>query len=84
MRFATFWHKVLGFLRKISHACRVNPCFKYHKITTILRCMKTTLRILQFFCLDFENLLAPITFAKNFGFLAGIVYKIFAIENASQ
>ena len=31
-----------------------------------------------------EDLLAPIAFAKNFGFLAGVVSKIFAIENALQ
>ena len=30
----------------------------------------------------FEDLLAPITFAKDFGFLAGVASKIFAIENA--
>ena len=39
--------------------------------------MKTTSRILQFFCYEyFEDLLAFITFAKKF--------KIFAIENALQ
>ena len=38
--------------------------------------MKTTSRILQLFCYDyFEDLLARITFAKNFGFLAGLVSK---------
>ena len=55
--------------------------------TTIytLRCMKATSRILQFFCYDyFEDVLAPITFAQNFGFLAGVVSKIFATENALQ
>ena len=51
----------------------------------ILRCMKATSRILQFFCYDyFEYVLAPITFTQNFGFLAGVVSKIFAIENALQ
>ena len=31
-----------------------------------------------FFCYDcFEDLLAPITFAKNFCFLAGVVSQIF-------
>ena len=36
-----------------------------------------------FFCYDyFEDLLAPTTFAKNFGFLAGVVSKIFVIKNA--
>ena len=45
--------------------------------------MKTTSRILQFFCCDYvEDLLAPITFAKNFGFLAGVVFKLHAIKNA--
>ena len=29
----------------------------------------------------FEDLLAPITFAKNFGVLAGVVFKIIAIKN---
>ena len=47
--------------------------------------MKTTSTILQFFCYDyFEDLFARITFGKNFGFLAGVVSKIFAIENALQ
>ena len=32
----------------------------------------------------FEELLALITFAKNFGFLADVVSKIFPIENALQ
>ena len=46
--------------------------------------MKTS-KILQVFCYDyFEDLLAPVTFAKNFDFLAGVVSKIFAIENALQ
>ena len=50
--------------------------------STILRCMKITSRILQFFCYDyFENLLASITFAKNFDFLPGVVSKIFAYKN---
>ena len=44
-----------------------------------LLCMKITSRILQFFGHDyFEDLLASITFAKNFGFLAGVFSKIFA------
>ena len=47
--------------------------------------MKTTSKISQFFCYDyFENLLAPITFANIFGSLAGVVSKIFAIEDALQ
>ena len=47
--------------------------------------MKTTSRILQFVCDNyFEVLLAPITFAKNFVFVAGVFSKIFAIENALQ
>ena len=38
-----------------------------------------------FFCYDyFEDILAPITFAKKFGFVADAVSKIFAIENALQ
>ena len=45
--------------------------------------MKTTPRILQFACYDyFEDLLAPITFAKKFGFLAGVAFETFAIKNA--
>ena len=86
MRFATFWHKVLCFLRKFSHACRVNRCLKYHTCNDTLRCWKiTSRRILQFFCHDYlEDLLAPISVAKKFGFLAGVVSKIFAIKNALQ
>ena len=40
-------------------------------------------KILQFFCYDyFQDVLASVTFAKKFGSLAGVVSKIFAIENA--
>ena len=63
----------------------MNCCFKYHKYNYTLCCMRTTSRISQFFCYDFvEDILALVTFAKNFGFLAGAVSKIFAIENALQ
>ena len=47
--------------------------------------MKTTSRqeFCKFFCYDcFEDILAPITFTKNFSFLAGVVSKIFVIESA--
>ena len=51
--------------------------------STTLCCMKITSRILQFFCYDyFEDLLALITFTKNFGFIGIVVSKIFAIKNA--
>ena len=45
--------------------------------------MKITSKILQFFCYDyFEDLLALISLAKKkFGFLAGVVSKIFAHKN---
>ena len=44
--------------------------------------MKTTSRILQYFVMIILKIfLAPITFAKNFGFLAGVVSQIFAIDN---
>ena len=47
--------------------------------------MKKTSKILQFFCYDyFEDFLASVTFEKYFDFLAGVVSKIFAIENALQ
>ena len=47
--------------------------------------MKTMFRILQFFCYDyFEDLLAPVIYTKKFSFLAGVVSKTFAIENALQ
>ena len=46
--------------------------------------MKTS-RILQYFCYGyFDDLLTTITFAINFEFLAGVVSKILAIENALQ
>ena len=49
--------------------------------STTLRCMKITSRILQSFCYDyFEDLLASITFAKNFGFLAGVASKISVLK----
>ena len=88
-RFASFWHKVLPvhflFSGKIFHACRVNRYFKSHKCNYTQHCKKTPSRILQFFCYGyFEDLLAPKTFAENFGFLAGAVSKIFAIKNALQ
>ena len=44
--------------------------------------MKITSRILQLFCYEyFEDLLASITLAKNFGFLAAVVSKIIADKN---
>ena len=47
--------------------------------------MKATSTILQFFCYEyFEDVLAPITFSKSFDYLAGVVSKIFANENALQ
>ena len=47
--------------------------------------MKTTSRILQFFCYNyFDDLLAPTTLAKIFGFFASVVSKIFAVENGLQ
>ena len=52
--------------------------------STTLRCMKITLRLLQFFYDYFEDLLALITFAKSFSFLAGVVFKIFVIKNVFQ
>ena len=46
--------------------------------------MKITSRNLQFFCYDyFEDLLTSINFAKNFGFLSGIVSKIFAKQTTT-
>ena len=74
------------FREKFSDACHVNRGCKYYKHNYTLRYMKTTSRILQFFCYDyFEDLLAPITFAKNFQLSKWcIVSKIFAIENALQ
>ena len=45
---------------------------------TILRSVKTTSKIWQFFKDSFENIVAPI--AKNFGFLGGVVFKIFAFK----
>ena len=52
--------------------------------STTLSCSKTTSRILKFFCYDyFEDLIALITFAKNFDFLAaGVIFKLFASKNA--
>ena len=50
--------------------------------STTLRCIKITSRILQFFCYDyFKDPLLLITFEKNFGFLAGVVSKTFAVKN---
>ena len=69
------------FVRKIFQACRVNRSFRYHKYYPALQ--EDNLKILQFFCHDyFEDLLAPITYAKNFGFLADVFSKIFANKNA--
>ena len=44
--------------------------------------MKVTSRILQLFCYEyFEDLLALIAFAKNFGFVGDVVSKIIANKN---
>ena len=46
---------------------------------------KDSVKNFAIFCYNyFENRLALITFAKNFGFLADAVSKIFPIENALQ
>ena len=45
--------------------------------------MKTASKLLQVFCYHyFKNFLASVAFAKIFGFLACVVFKILAIENA--
>ena len=68
------------FLEKFSDARHVNS--GSNTTSTTIRCMKITSRILQFFCYDyFEDLLASITFAKNFAFLASVASKIFANKN---
>ena len=67
-------------LEKFSDACHVTALSDSPSST--LRCMKIASRILQFICYDyFEDLLASITFAKNFGFLAGVASKIFGNKN---
>ena len=70
------------FFEKIFHACHVNSCFRYNKYYPALH--EVTLRLLQFFYDYFEDLLALITFAKSFSFLAGVVFKIFVIKNVFQ
>ena len=65
----------------------VEPPTPLHMLlaSTTLRCMKITSKILQFFCYDyFEDLLASITSAKNFGFVAAVVSKTFAIKNVLE
>ena len=62
------------FLKKISNLAPLIAVSDIASTTTL--CCMNTYRILQFFCDDyFENFLAPITFAKNFSFLAGVVSK---------
>ena len=81
-RLTTVWHKMVRFfcLEQFSDACRVTALSA--TTSTTLQCIKITSRILQFFCYDyFEDLLASIAFAKNFGFLAGVASKIFANKN---
>ena len=84
---ANFSHKCYAFSsdKNFSMVAAFTAVLNITIKTNTLRCMMTTTRILQFFCYDyFENLLAPITFAKSFGFLAGVVSKIFAVENSLQ
>ena len=68
------------FLEKFSEACHVNRCFRYQKYYPALH--EDNVKNFAIFCCDyFEDLLASITFAKNFGFLAGVASKIFANKN---
>ena len=47
--------------------------------STTVHCAETASRILQIFCYNYcENVLA--LFEKNFGFLAGVVSKMLALE----
>ena len=62
------------FEEKMFYACRDNHCFRYLHEDTFKN-------FTIFFCYEyFEDLFAPITFTKNFGFLASVVSKIFAIN----
>ena len=83
--FSNFWRKMLGYIFFKEKFSTLATLTAVSDITsTILHCMKTLPRILQFFCYEnFKELLAPITFAKNFGLLASVVSKIitFATNN---
>ena len=58
-------------LEKFSDACHVNNCFRYHKRYPAMH--EDYVKSLAILCYDyFEDLLASITFAKTFGFLAGV------------
>ena len=74
---ATFSEKnfpILAALTAVSNITSTNPALHEDSVKNF-----------AIFCYDYcEDLLAPITFAKKFGFLAGVVSKIFAIENALQ
>ena len=43
------------FLEEIFHACRLKPLFQISQVLTTLRCEKTTSRISQFFCYDYQR-----------------------------
>ena len=63
-------------LEKFFDACHVNSSFRYDKYYPALR--EDNVKNFAIFCYDyFEDLLALITFAKNFSILAGVASKIF-------
>ena len=68
------------FSRKVFRRLPPNSCFRYHKYYPALH--EDNVKNVAIFCYDyFEDLLASTSFAKNFSFLAGVEFKIFARKN---
>ena len=67
------------FNKKASHACRFNRCFRYHKYYPALQedIKNFAIFLLWLFWRSFSSY----SFCKSFGFLAGVVSKLFAIRN---
>ena len=59
-------------------------CFKYHNYNCCIPVLhEDNVQNFLIFCYGyFEDLLSPVTFAKSFDFLTGVVSKIVMIENS--
>ena len=85
MGLATFWHTVLSFFSEKYFPTLAALTSVSNVTSTTIPCAALQHQNFAIFCNNyFEDLVAFITFAKNFGFLAGVVSETFVIENALQ
>ena len=76
---------MLRFLKKISSRLSRLSLFQKSQVQLYPAMHEDNVKNFVSFCYKyFEDLLALITFAKNFGVSADVVSKIFAVENTLQ